>query len=97
MSYTKNDLLREMSKRTGFRKKDCALLYESLLDILVEQLNADTQPDVLIPQIGKIIVKKTQVRVSRNPKTGEEILVPSKRTAYIRISNYIKNRLVQTD
>ena len=61
------------------------------LDALAEAIATGNL--VEIRRLGVFATKKLRARKSRNPKTGEELIVPAFRGVSFRMSTEIKDRL----
>ncbi len=72
----KADILKNLSELTGVSKKDA----EAVLNALVEMAVAWSPIGFIIPGLGKLVVKERPARTARNPKTGESMKVPAKKT-----------------
>lgn len=66
---TKNDLIKEIQKKTWVDKTDVQKCVNELFKIIIET-NVKGE-NVNIINFGKFIVMKVNERIVRNPKTGE--------------------------
>ncbi len=73
----KNELAAEMVKETGATNSDALKVIDSMIETVSEEL---TQEDGKLTLVGfgtfKTITKKQ--KKGRNPRTGEEIIIPKK-------------------
>lgn len=73
-------------------RKDVKAIIESFLDCIRQALKDGE--DVKIKDLGTFKVITTKPRKGRNPKTGEAVEIPAKKTLKFRPSpNFIKNIL----
>ncbi len=91
---TKNDLVNKISKDTGLRQVDVKRVIQLTLDGIIEMLV--TEARVELRNFGVFEVKERKAWKGRNPKTGEEVLVPAKRVVRFSSSKLMKER-VATD
>lgn len=84
---TKNDLIKEIQKRTWVDKTDVQKCVNELFKIIIET-NVKGE-NVNIINFGKFIVMKVNERTVRNPKTGEVFENPEHFTLKFKpIDNY---------
>jgi len=76
-NYTKNIIIEQLSKKTGFSKNLSKKLINDLLKILTQNL---IEGRLVIKNFGvfKIIQKKQ--RMGRNPKTKEEFIINARKS-----------------
>ena len=77
---TKNQIVDELTKRTGVSKVKVA----EILDAIAELTYENAKDGFSLPGIGKVVISSRNARVCRNPKTGESINVPAKRVLKFR-------------
>jgi integration host factor subunit alpha len=76
---------------TFFKRKRAGEIVDSMLEIIKGAL--ERGDIVLIPGFGKFHVKFKWARKGRNPKTGERILLKSRRTVAFRCSSKLKEKI----
>ena len=74
----KSDLIQAMSQDVGITKPQAAEALDSLLENIIKGL-ADQQ-SVRLSDFGVFSVLERSERIGRNPRTGEEITIPGKKT-----------------
>ena len=74
-----------------FNKKRSRQLVESLFEIIKQTL--DKGEHVLITGFGKFQVKFKWARKGRNPKTGEHLILNSRRVVTFKCSSRLKDRI----
>ena len=74
---TKADLIEQIAEKSGFTGKDVRIIVEGFLqgirNCLVEGNHLE------IRGFGTFKVKNHKTRKARNPKTGKEVMVPSRK------------------
>lgn len=84
----KNEILKLISKRLGIQKNTVEDVLETFLDIARQEL--ENGGEIPIPPLGRFKVQKYKERNSRNPKTGESIIVPAKNKVVFKQSKFLK-------
>ena len=88
---TKADIVELIAEKTGFTVKDTKIVLEQFLeevkDCLVEGKHLE------IRGFGTFRVKNHRARKARNPKTGEEVVVPARNKAVFKVSNELNKLL----
>ncbi len=82
MALTKKDLVLAVAKQTGITQVDVKRVVQGTLDHLVESLKAGHT--VELRNFGVFKVRQRAPRRGRNPKTGQEVPVPSKRVVVFK-------------
>ena len=92
MAIVKSKLLNQLSKNyPNFLKKDL----EKFTDIILKEIKNTLKRGERVELRGfGIFSSKTQkARISRNPKTGEKINTPAKKTIHFKMSKEMFNKL----
>ncbi len=92
MAIVKSKLLNQLSKNyPNFLKKDL----EKFTDIILKEIKSALRRGERVELRGfGIFSSKTQkARISRNPKTGEKINTPAKKTIHFKMSKEMFNKL----
>ena len=88
----KNDLVEKISEDLpGFLKKDIREAVDIVLDTVAEALKEGRR--VEIRGFGSFSVRSRKARVTRNPKTGKTMNIPSRRTVHFTMSKSLKDPL----
>lgn len=66
-----------------------------IIEVLVERLSSGE--DVLITNFGKFSVKQKGTRKGRNPKTGEEVMITSRRVVTFHPSFSFRERIQKSE
>ena len=88
---TKADIVELIAEKTGFTAKDVKVVVEQFLDEIKGCLKNDSHLE--IRGFGTFKVKNHKARKARNPKTNEEVFVPSKKKAFFKVSRELNNAL----
>lgn len=87
----KNDLVQAVADEANLSKADAARAVDAVLSSVGKALKqGDT---VALVGFGTFQVKERAARTGRNPRTGEQVKVPSKRTPYFKMGKELKERL----
>lgn len=86
----KAQLIAKVAEKTC-TKKEAQMAVEALLEAIKDSLK-NNEP-VTIAGFGTFKVKERKARTARNPKTGETIQVPAKKTIAFRASKELKSIL----
>ena len=85
---TKADLVENVYLKTGFSKKESAEIVEMVFDIMKTTLEDGNK--IKIAGFGNFVVKDKATRRGRNPQTGEEIEISSRRILTFKPSQVLK-------
>ena len=88
---TKIDLIKNVNEKLGFSKKDSAAIVESVFDVMKENLSRGEK--IKISGFGNFVVKKKNSRRGRNPQTGQEIEITSRRVLNFKASQVLRRAL----
>jgi integration host factor subunit alpha len=85
---TKADLIENVYLKTGFSKKESAEIVETVFDLIKSTLEEGEK--IKIAGFGNFVVKEKATRRGRNPQTGEEIEISSRRILTFKPSQVLK-------
>jgi integration host factor subunit alpha len=85
---TKADLVENVYLKTGFSKKESAEIVEMVFDIMKTTLEEGDK--IKIAGFGNFVVKDKATRRGRNPQTGQEIEISSRRILTFKPSQVLK-------
>ena len=92
MAIVKSNLLRQLSKNyPNFLKKDLEKFSEIILKEIKETLKRGER--VELRGFGIFSTSTQKARISRNPKTGEKVNTPKKRTIHFKMSKDLFKKL----
>jgi integration host factor subunit alpha len=88
---TKVDVVEAIYEKVGFSKKEVAKIAESIFDIVKESLQQEDK--IKISGFGNFVVRKKRARRGRNPQTGNDIEISSRRILTFKPSQVLKAAL----
>ena len=92
MAIVKSKLLKELSDTyPNFLKKDLEKFFDCFLDEIKSALNRGER--VEIRGFGALSVHRQKPRLSRNPRTGQKIFTPEKKTIHFKMSKELFNKV----
>ena len=87
-TMTKADIVEQVYQKIGFSKKEATQLVELVFDSLKNELRDGDK--IKISGFGNFLVKKKDSRVGRNPQTGEQLTISSRRVLTFKPSQVLK-------
>ena len=94
MTLTKADLKESIHQQHDLSRKKSTEVVENLLEIIKSKL--EQGEDVMISGFGKFCVKKKNERRGRNPATGEDLMLGSRRVIVFRCSPVLRDKVNKT-
>jgi integration host factor subunit alpha len=91
MTLTKEDLVSAIAEANGYQRNQAVELVEVLLELIKSKLALGE--DVLISGFGKFSVKKKRERRGRNPATGEDMMLRSRKVVTFKWSGQLRNKV----
>lgn len=91
MTFTKDHLINSVHNHLGLPKTKSSEMVESLLEIIKQTL--EDGDDVLISGFGKFCVKEKNERRGRNPQTGEDLMLGSRRVVVFKCSLVLRDKI----
>ncbi len=88
---TKADIVSSVYEKVGFSKKEAVRVVETIFDILKEALERGEK--VKISGFGNFVVRSKRSRRGRNPQTGDDIEISSRKILSFKPSQVLKNEL----
>jgi integration host factor subunit alpha len=88
---TKADIVSSVYEKVGFSKKEAVRVVETIFDILKEALERGEK--VKISGFGNFTVRRKRARRGRNPQTGDDIEISSRKILTFKPSQVLKNEL----
>ena len=67
----KGELINAVAAKAGFSKKDAAIAYEAIVDVITDALKAGEK--VQLVGLGSIEVKEVPAKTGINPQTKEKV------------------------
>ncbi len=94
-AMTKSGLIENVAMATPhMSKKDTEVVVNTIFDAMTEALKAGRR--IEIRGFGSFQVKVREAREGRNPKTGEEVHIPDKRTPFFKVGKELKEMVDQS-
>ncbi|MGB7374068.1 integration host factor subunit alpha [Pontixanthobacter sp.] len=92
-TLTRADLAETINRKMGFSRAESLDMVESILAHMCEAMG-DGQ-NVKISGFGSFILRDKKERIGRNPKTGVEVPITSRRVMTFRASQLLKDRVAK--
>jgi|LSQA01.1.fsa_nt_gi nucleoid DNA-binding protein len=87
----KAELSTQVAKQNNITKQDAIALVDSVFEIIEQALIANDK--LTISGFGSLDTVTTNERLGRNPRTGEQVKIASKRKIRWAISGVLKKKL----
>ena len=91
MTTTKATLTESIYLKLGFAKEESASLIEAMFEIMKDKLAQGEK--IKISGFGNFVVREKTPRIGRNPQTGEEMTIRSRRVLTFKLSQVLKAKL----
>ncbi len=88
MTLTKAVIVDVIHDEFEYPRHRCVEIVESLLEIMKETM--ESGEDVMISGFGKFCVNEKSERLGRNPATGDDMMLPKRRTVTFRCSKALR-------
>ncbi len=85
---TKAELVARIAEQAGVSKKQADRCLKAFIEALVDALQKGEK--VAIPGFGIFQVKERAARKGRNPKTGEEIIIPARKVVHFKPAKQLR-------
>jgi len=92
---TKAEIATLVHEHVGLSKKESGQIVDSVLDMIRQTL--ERGEDVKLSGFGHFMVRSKHARRGRNPKTGNEITISSRRVVTFRASHLLKQKVIGDD
>jgi integration host factor subunit alpha len=90
-TLTKAHIVEAVVKTNGYTKQQATETVEIILELIKRSL--ESGENVMISGFGKFCVKKKSERRGRNPATGEDLILVSRKVVTFRCSGNLKEKL----
>ena len=87
----RSDLYEAVSNKVGLSRNQSATLVELVLKEITYCL--ERGETVKLSSFGLFVLRKKAQRIGRNPKTGEQVPIPSRRVVVFKPSAILKQRI----
>ena len=91
MTLTKSDLNESIHEHNDLSRNKSSKIVENLLEIIKSTL--EKGEDVMISGFGKFCVKEKNKRRGRNPATGQDLMLDSRRVVVFRCSPVLRDKV----
>ena len=91
MTLTKANIVNVLREQLGLPKKDCLKIVNAYFEEISKGL--ERGEEIKIPKLGNFVVKHKKSRPGRNPKTGEKVNTPEKKTIHFKMSKDLFKKL----
>tara|TARA_X000000950_G_scaffold256262_1_gene321593 strand:+ start:3225 stop:3509 length:285 start_codon:yes stop_codon:yes gene_type:complete len=89
-NYTKINLSRDLSLKTGYSLNFSKKIIEDLFESIIDNINSG---NFSLKNVGTFKIINKKMRKGRNPKTGEEFIISSRKSLSFSPSKKIYNKL----
>jgi len=90
-SMTKSEIIGHLAEKSGLHKKQVIDLLEALAQLAYQEAHNGFS----VPGLGKLVLVDRAARMGRNPKTGEPLHIPAKRTLKFRLAKEAKDSVAK--
>tara|TARA_X000000368_G_C22783790_1_gene602733 strand:+ start:224 stop:526 length:303 start_codon:yes stop_codon:yes gene_type:complete len=94
-NFTREDIAESLHNEFGLTKKDCILLVNDILEIIIEGLK--NNGFVKIHNFGSFKIRKKKSRIGRNPKTKENVIIGERNVLTFKASKSVLNYINKND
>ncbi|MEZ5872644.1 MAG: integration host factor subunit alpha [Nitratireductor sp.] len=91
-TITRVDLCEAVYQKVGLSRTESAELVEMVLDTICDRIVAGES--VKLSSFGSFLVRSKNERIGRNPKTGEEVPISSRKVMVFKPSNVLKDAVI---
>jgi integration host factor subunit alpha len=91
MSLTKVEIVNMLYDHIGVTKTECVTLFESVFEIIKDELGKGNP--VKISRFGNWTVISKKKRRGRNPQTGEDLTIAARKVVTFKTSVVLKDKL----
>ena len=89
---TKSELVEQLStSNSGLNKKEAELIVNTIFDSIGDALVDGDR--VEIRGFGSFSIRERDAREARNPKSGEVVKIPSKKTPFFKTGKELRERV----
>jgi integration host factor subunit alpha len=91
MALTKNDIVERLYGELGLPKNQTVEIVESLLELIKSTLASGE--DLLVSGFGRFCVQAKNERRGRNPATGEDLMLKSRKIVTFKCSGKLRDQI----
>jgi DNA-binding protein HU-beta len=85
----KVDLTNAIATKTGLTKKDCSAAVDAFFEAITEALTNGEKIQII--GFGTFELKHREKRTGRNPRTGEELIIPAVNAVVFKAGKTLKD------
>lgn len=86
---TKPEFVSILAERCELSKKEATEMYEDVFGVLTDIISEGNE--IAIPGLGRVKITERSGRTGVNPRTGEEIEIPAKKSPKFQFSKNVKS------
>ena len=90
-SMSKSEIIGHLAEKSGLHKKQVLDVLEALAQLAYQEAHNG----FTVPGLGKLVLVDRAARMGRNPKTGEPLHIPAKRTLKFRLAKEAKDSVAK--
>ena len=91
MTLKKVQIASEIAQQNGFTKTQSDEIVETVLELIKKAL--ESGDDVLISNFGRFCVKEKEQRKGRDPWTGDDMMLRSRRVVTFKCSGKLREKI----
>ena len=88
---TRAELIEELAERRDITHKDAEMVIREIFDGMSDALTTGNR--IEIRGFGSFEIREYEGYTGRNPKTGKEVVVKSKKTPFFKVGKELKERV----
>ena len=92
---TKKDIVRTISEEVGLTQQQTKKIVQKTFDAIIDSLMREGR--IELRNFGVFEVKTRAARKARNPRTGEEVIVPEKHVVTFKPGKYMESMVQRLD
>lgn len=93
-TLTRAEIAEQLNRQVGLSRAESAQLVEQVLNLVAEAL--ENGENVKISGFGTFVLRDKNERIGRNPKTGIEVPITSRRVLTFRASQALRERVAKS-
>ena len=87
----KSDITRMVSKKTNFTVENSEIAVSAVLEAIAECMKSGER--IQFHELGTFVPVTRSERVGRNPRTGEKMTIPAKRTYKFKLGSKVNSAI----
>lgn len=89
---TKAQIVAAVAEKAEITKKQAGAALDAF--VAIAYAGAKDKAGIMLPGLGKLILKQQKARKGRNPATGEEITIKAKKVVKFRVAKAAKDAIL---